>query len=128
MNAGRAPGAVPRRPAPVSGIEAGISIQGGCQMKRLAALAVLALPLLVGTGQSAAQGGPQTEQLLREMKRDIDGLKRDLQEIKTLLRSRGAAEAPPDDNPKNLVLDLEGVQTKGDRNARLVLVDFTDYQ
>ena len=67
-----------------------------------------------------------------DMKKDIEALKegqkaiqKDLQEIKTLLLSRPAGPPPP---PQNVVLDLDKKPVKGERTAKLTLVEFSDYQ
>jgi protein-disulfide isomerase len=72
------------------------------------------------------------DELLRSLRKEVDALKegqasmqRDLQEIKTLLRAR---EAPPSEPPQNVTLTLDGAPIKGDGKARLVLIEFTDYQ
>jgi hypothetical protein len=83
----------------------------------------------------ALPASAQTSAEIQELRRSIDALResqqrieRELGEIKTLLRSRPAAQAPPpDDEPKNLVLALDG-HVKGDNAAKLALIDFTDYQ
>ena len=95
-------------------------------------LAALAAVLAFGGGTSEAQ---TSNQILDDMRKEMEALKegqkgiqRELQEIKTLLRARPAPEAPPDDSPQNLVLSLDGAPIRGDKNAKLVLLDFTDYQ
>jgi protein-disulfide isomerase len=67
-----------------------------------------------------------------DLKKDIEALKdgqkalqKDLQEIKTLLQSRPAGPPPP---PQNVVLDLGKSPVKGERTAKLTLVEFSDYQ
>jgi len=70
---------------------------------------------------------------LRTQQATHGAIVRELQEIKGLLREtlgrqgRGApsAEAPA---ARDLVLAVAGRPTKGAAEARLVLVDFTDYQ
>ena len=76
----------------------------------------------------AQQQPPPTD----DLKKDIEALKegqkaiqKDLQEIKTLLQSRPAGPPPP---PQNVVLDLGKSPVKGERTARLTLVEFSDYQ
>lgn len=101
----------------------------------LAALAALALWLLAAPASALAQSSEEIQTLkkaidtLRENQQRIE---RELTEIKNLLRARPAAApaaAPPrPDEPKNLVLSLDGEHVKGDKGAKLVLVDFTDYQ
>ena len=72
----------------------------------------------------------QTTDDLKSLRKDVDALKEgqkaiqnDLQDIKNLLRPRPAA-APP----AEAVLSVDGAPFKGDKNAKLTLVDFTDYQ
>jgi hypothetical protein len=50
-------------------------------------------------------------------------MQKDVQEIKTLLQSR--QPTPP---PQNVVLDLGKNPFKGERNAKLTLVEISDYQ
>ena len=47
----------------------------------------------------------------------------DLQEIKNLLQ-RARPAAPP----QEAVVSVDGALLKGDKNAKVTLVDFTDYQ
>jgi len=67
-----------------------------------------------------------------DLKKDIEAIKesqkaiqKDLQEIKTLLQSRPAGPPPP---PQNVVLELGKSPFKGERTAKLTLVEFSDYQ
>jgi hypothetical protein len=100
----------------------------------VAFLAVI-VPILLAADPGLAQ---QTgDELLRSLKRDVEALKegqaraqRDLQEIKTLLQRLGQARPGGDDEPQpqNVVLSATDGVAKGEKSARLVLVDFTDYQ
>ena len=99
-------------------------------MTHIVVTAVLALVLFTPAGAALGQSSPE----IQELRKSIDALResqqrieRELGEIKTLLRSRPTAQAPPDDEPKNLVLAL-GSHAKGDGTAKLALLDFTDYQ
>jgi protein-disulfide isomerase len=79
----------------------------------------------VGRGQTAATDD--------QMRRDIEALKegqkaiqKDLEEIKRLLQGlqgRAAADALPKEP-----LSIAQEPTKGDRNARVALIEFSDYQ
>jgi hypothetical protein len=92
---------------------------------------LLALALLLAA--AAPPAAAQSTEELRGLRQAIEALResqqrmeRELQEIKTLLRGRQAGA--PEDEPKNVVLSIDGVPVKGERTARLALVDFTDYQ
>jgi len=74
---------------------------------------------------------------INDLKEEIEALKegqkaiqKELQEIKSLLRTRQApVPAPaPASPPREFVLDLGGSPFKGDVKAKLTLVEFTDYQ
>ena len=60
---------------------------------------------------------------LKELRKEIQAMREELQEIKALLTKRQAPAAP-----REFVLDLAGKPFKGDRSARLTVIDFTDYQ
>ena len=117
-------------------------------MKHLVAMAALAALMLA----SAAPGWPQTGQALEDLGKQIEklrddlklsdalqalakelealkegqkALQKDLQEIKTLLQARPAA-APA--APQTAVLSVEGAPFKGDKTAKLTLIEFTDFQ
>jgi len=91
------------------------------------------LGLLLGSaliGLLAAGPARAQEPTTAELKKDIEALKeslkaiqKDLQDIKTLLQPR-QAPAPP----QNVVLDLGTNPAKGERTAKLTLVEFSDYQ
>ena len=97
-------------------------------MKRLATLAMVVL-ILFGARHGMAQT-PSEE--LKGVRKELESLKegqtaiqKDLQEIKTLLRIRPAA-APAE--PQNIVLSVADAPFKGERTAKLTLIDFSDYQ
>ena len=76
----------------------------------------------------------QTSDEIKSLKDEIKALKdgqtaiqKDLQEIKNLLRTRQAQpQAPPEF--KETVVSIDAGNVKGDKNAKLVLVEFSDYQ
>jgi protein-disulfide isomerase len=105
-------------------------------MSRLSGLLVAGL-LAATTCLAAVPGFAQSTDELRALRKEIEAvqegqraLQRDLQEIKALLQAgrAGAPAAAAQAPPQNVVLTLDGDPIKGDRNARLVLVEFTDYQ
>jgi protein-disulfide isomerase len=70
---------------------------------------------------------PTTEDLKKEIEAVKEGLRaiqKDIQDIKALLQSRLGPPPPP----QNVVLDLGKNAFKGERTAKLTLVEFSDYQ
>lgn len=85
---------------------------------------------LVFTVSLPAQSTDETAGL----KKDIEALKegqqaiqKDLQEIKKLLASRPAA-GPAPEQALNALISIDGEPMKGDKNAKLTLVEFSEYQ
>ncbi len=91
----------------------------------------LSLLTLLCAAPGFAQG--TSSEAVNDLKEEIEALKegqkaiqKELQEIKSLLTARQTpVPAPP---PREFVLDLGGSPFKGDENAKLTLVEFTDYQ
>ena len=98
-------------------------------MKRLtAALTVLAALTLFYAPPGLAQNGEE----LKALRKEVEGLKagqtaiqKDLQEIKSLLQAR---PSPSPAQPPSVVLDTDGAPFKGDKHAKVTVIDFTDYQ
>jgi protein-disulfide isomerase len=59
------------------------------------------------------------------LRKDLDTVQRELQEIKSLLRERAGA---PSNEFRSMVLGLGDGPVKGASDARVTLVEFTDYQ
>jgi protein-disulfide isomerase len=92
----------------------------------------LALAALAVVGWAPALAAQPADDAVSAIRKELESLKagqaalyRELQEIKSLLRGR---EAPAAEAPANLDLSLDGAPVKGDEKARLVLVEFTDYE
>jgi hypothetical protein len=75
----------------------------------------------------------QTDQEFQVLRKEIEslkegqaGIKKDLQEIKKLIQS--SRQAPAADEFKQAIIDIKDAPIKGDKNAKLVLVEFSDYQ
>ena len=102
-------------------------------MKRAVLLGLLSV-VAITLGAHPALSQPVDD--LEALKKDFETLKegqaaiqKDLQEIRGLLRARPTAAAPaPAPVPQEVVLSLDGAPVKGDKNAKVTLVDFTDYQ
>ena len=120
-------------------------------MRRAVAMAALAaLTLFCGRPGFAQQPSGEIKKeldLLKEgqakmqrdldLKKDIEALKagqarieKELQDLKGLLQARPApSPGQPSAGPApTVVLSVDGAPFKGDKNAKLTLVDFTDYQ
>ena len=96
-------------------------------------VAIFALVAVLGTTLWAFSGAAQTADV-QALKKEIDGLKegltaiqKDLQEIKNLLRTRPTAGGPPPP-PQEVMVNVDGAPFKGKKDAKVTLVEFTDYQ
>ncbi len=74
----------------------------------------------------------QSSEELKALRKEIEELKegqkaiqKELGAIKGLLRAR---QAPRRAAPTNVVLSVDGAPFKGDKSAKLTLIDFSDYQ
>jgi protein-disulfide isomerase len=97
---------------------------------------IIVLGLLLVSVLDARTGFAQSADDIKALRNDIQSLKegmaaiqRDLQELKTLLQQQArqapAAGSPP---PQDIVLSLDGTAPKGEKNAKVTLVEYTDYQ
>ena len=92
----------------------------------------MVVALMFGGGEIAvAQSADEIQALRRaveQLRESQQRIEKELAEIKGLLRGRQAA-APPEDDPKSVALSIDATDpVKGDQAAKLVLVEFTDYQ
>ncbi len=76
-------------------------------------------------------GFTQPSDEVKSLRREIEELKegqktiqKDLQQIKNLLQAQGLLP----EEPKNLFMDIAGKPFKGNKDARLVLIEFSEYQ
>jgi protein-disulfide isomerase len=105
---------------------------------KVLALASLGVVALLGTVRPGLTQSPPNDS--KALGKEIESLKtgqqqiqKDLEEIKNLLRARPAAPAgpaaPAEPDPASLVVNLDKqAPFKGSKDAKLTLVDFTDYQ
>jgi septation ring formation regulator EzrA len=61
---------------------------------------------------------------LEELKQSQKGIQKDLQEIKSLLQSMGVLP----EEPENLFFNIAGKPIRGNKNAKLILIEFSEYQ
>jgi len=108
---------------------------GSSAARHLLLMTVLAAASLFGRAPDVlAQQQVQPDENLKELREDVRSLKEgmtavqgELQEIKKLLSKQPAA-ATANEAPREILLDLGGAPSKGDAGARLVLVEYSDYQ
>lgn len=94
-------------------------------IKTLILLAAI-LPFLFDIQLGFAQSGDELKALQKEieaLKEGQERIQKELEAIKNFLRGR---RAPPPFQP--VVLRVDGDPVKGDTNAKLTLIDFSDYQ
>jgi uncharacterized protein YdaU (DUF1376 family) len=104
--------------------------KGATIMKGLAASAVIVILTLFFTHQGFGQTGEEMKAIREEIKALKEGqavIQKDLQEIKNLLRTRQAQpQVPPPF--KEAVVSIDAGNVRGAQNAKLVLVEFSEYQ
>jgi len=97
-------------------------------MKKLISIIVLTVIAFTYSQSGYSQSSEELKALREDLKALKEGqanMQKELQEIKTLLKSRPAA-APSE--PQNVVLNIDKAPFKGDKNAKLTLIEFSDYQ
>jgi len=104
--------------------------KGELLVKTLPVLAVV-IALTFWGAQPGLTQAPSDD--LKAVRKEIEALKegqaaiqKDLQEIKNLLRARPVPALPAEQ--VGMVLSVEGAPFKGERQAKLTLIDFSDYQ
>ena len=101
-------------------------------MRRCLVLTMLAGLMLQAAPPAAAQTGDDLQSLRQEVeaiRQSQAVILKEIQELRGLLQQwTSAARRGSSSPPQNVVLNLEGAPLKGDRNAKLTLVEFTDYQ
>ena len=97
-------------------------------MKRVAGAALAAM-MFFNAPPGFAQSGDEFAALRKEieaLKAGQDAVLKELQEIRSLLRARPGSQAAAE--PRDIVLGIDGVPVKGNSRAKLILIDFSDYQ
>jgi protein-disulfide isomerase len=82
-------------------------------------------------GQAAIQRELALEKQIDELRQGQEAIRKQLEEIKVLLQQRpaaGAAARPAGPDVAGMVFDFGSNPTKGDADAPLTLIEFTDYQ
>lgn len=87
----------------------------------------LILIIFLSAQSSTAQPSDEVKSLrkeIEELKEGQNAIQKDLQEIKNLLQAQGLLP----EEPKNLFLDIAGKPFRGNKDARLTLIEFSEYQ
>jgi protein-disulfide isomerase len=97
--------------------------------RRLVVLAALTIVTVTLWAHSAfTQPSDEQNALRREVEKLKEGqatIQKDLEEIKNLLRARPTAAAPA---LREAVVSVDGAPFMGEKDAKVTMVDFTDYQ
>jgi hypothetical protein len=97
-------------------------------MRRLMSLAALtAVTVMLLPNTALTQPNDELGALKKDVQRLKEGqaaIQKELEGIKGLLRARPTAAAPA----QEAVVKIDGAQFKGEKGAKVTLVDFTDYQ
>ena len=99
-------------------------------MKRSLGCLVLGLALFLNVQPIFAQTNIEYQVLKKEiesLKAGQEGIKKDLQEIKRLIQSKPSGGGGGGEF-KEAIINIKGAPIKGDTKAKLVLLEFSDYQ
>lgn len=101
-------------------------------MKRLVIqLGAMAALLLLCNGSAFSQTSPELQQLRRqieELKAGQDAMQKDVKAIKEMFEAMRPRTAAGPTLEKPILVSIEGGAIKGEANAKVTLVEFTDYQ
>ena len=101
-------------------------------MKNCSFFIAVVLLILISNNPCFPQQSQISSEELKNLKKDIDTLKegqtaiqKDLQDIKNLLRAKQAPQQP---EFKETTLSIKDDHFQGNKDAKVVLIEFTDYQ
>jgi protein-disulfide isomerase len=101
-------------------------------MKRVVLVALAAATSMLWAQPGLAQPADELKAMRKEVETLKEGqtaIQKQLQDIKTLLQARPpAAAAPGGAAPQEATLALDGSPAKGEKTAKIAMVEFTDYQ
>ena len=112
-------------------IKKSICLAIACWSSRKIRVQILLWLVLLATSYSDlgfAQTSKDLQSLRKELKTLQEGqstIQKELETIKEMLRERQAPAAPA---IRNVVLSVDGAAFKGDKDAKLTLIEFSDYQ
>jgi len=97
-------------------------------MRKYLGCLVLGLTLVLGVQPAFSQTAEEFKAQQKEIGALKEGqaqLQKDIQEIKKQLQAKPAA---PGGEFKEAIIDIKGAPIRGDKKAKLVLIEFTEYQ
>ncbi len=97
--------------------------------KSIAALCFLVIVGFLAAHTGFSQSNDDLKKDIQALKEGQQAIQKDLQEIKKLIAARpaaGAAAGP--DQAMNAMITTEGDPSKGNKNAKLTLIEFSEYQ
>jgi protein-disulfide isomerase len=97
--------------------------------KKLLPLAFVLLAALAPSRAALSQSSDDVQALKKDMealKEGQQGIQKDIQEIKKLLAARPSGA--PGDQTVNAMINIDGEPFKGEKNAKLTLVEFSEFQ
>jgi protein-disulfide isomerase len=95
---------------------------------KTAALCALILLVLAPARSAFSQSNDDLKKEIQSLKAGQEAIQKDLQEIKKLLAARPAAPAAGPDAALNALVETAGDPSKGNKNAKVTVVEFSEYQ
>ena len=102
-------------------------------MRRYSSFLVLVLGLAILFSVQPAFS--QTVEEVQALKKEVEGLRKDIQDLRKVVAPQPAtapqpavAAAAPAPEIKDAIINIKGAPIKGDKNAKLVFIEFSDYQ
>jgi hypothetical protein len=100
-------------------------------MKRYLGCLVLSLTLFLGVQPVFAQANLEYQILKKEiqsLKKGQTDLKRDIQGLKKLIQSRPTGGGGGPAAFREAIINIKGAPIRGSKKAKLVMMEYTDYQ
>jgi protein-disulfide isomerase len=95
---------------------------------KVAVLCALTLLILAPARSAFSQSDDDLKKEIQSLKEGQQAIQKDLQEIKKLLAARPAAPGAGPDQALNALVETAGDPSKGNKNAKITLVEFSEYQ
>jgi protein-disulfide isomerase len=96
-------------------------------LKRLVPAAIIGLTVL-SSGALLAQTDDALKKDIQALKEGQQAIQKDIQEIKKLLAARPAGGGATPEQAMNAIINTEGEPFRGNKNAKVTLVEFSEFQ